>query len=97
MAFDPISLALSKDYTKETAEGMGAVKGEKGDPGDQGPPGKDGMGVPPGGTVGQMLMKASDADYDARWEDPTCATMDQVNDAINASITGAIKKVYYGT
>lgn len=40
MAFDPISLALSKGYTKETAEGMGAVQGK---PGPAGPPGTDGF------------------------------------------------------
>lgn len=37
MAFDPISLALSKGYTKDTAEGMGAVQGKPG------PAGKDGV------------------------------------------------------
>lgn len=37
MAFDPITLALSKGYTKEILEGSGAIQGKpgpKGDPGD---------------------------------------------------------------
>lgn len=40
---------------------LGIPQGEKGDPGD---------GVPTGGTTGQMLVKATDADYDAEWVDP---------------------------
>ena len=30
---------------------------------------KDGVGIPAGGTAGQVLTKQSDADYDAEWED----------------------------
>lgn len=40
------------------------------DPGLQGPPGADGaagQGVPTGGTTGQVLKKASNADYDTEW------------------------------
>lgn len=54
-----------------------------------------GSPLPPGGTTGQTLAKASGEDYDAQWVDG--ATMEQVNTAIDAAITGAIKKVYYGT
>jgi len=48
-------------------------------PGPQGPPGLDGqdgvdgapgVGIASGGTTGQMLVKASDANYDTEWEDP---------------------------
>lgn len=49
MAFDPISLALSKNYTAETAEGMGAVQGKPGPAGPQGPEGPPG---PPGPASG---------------------------------------------
>lgn len=122
MAFDPISLALSKGYTEATAEGMGAVqgkpgpagkdgitpdiqvgtvttlspgqsatvtrqpdspdsapvfdfgipKGEKGEHGTDGADGTDGengVGVPPGGAVGQILSKKTAADYDTQWID----------------------------
>lgn len=40
--------------------------GPKGDPGD---PGADGVGVPSGGTTGQVLAKASGTDYDTEWVD----------------------------
>lgn len=35
-----------------------------------GPPGPPGPGVPAGGTAGQLLAKASGADYDTEWSDP---------------------------
>lgn len=33
----------------------------------QGPQGDTGIGIPTGGTTGQILSKNSDADYDTRW------------------------------
>lgn len=30
----------------------------------------DGLGVPPGGIKGQILVKASDSDYDTKWMSP---------------------------
>lgn len=37
----------------------------------QGPPGPPGVGVPPGGTTGQTLIKLSDSDYDTGWRTPS--------------------------
>lgn len=54
-------------------QGPEGPPGPKGDPGEQGPPGAQGdpgPGVPPGGGAGQMLAKASEADYDTHWVDP---------------------------
>lgn len=39
--------------------------------GPRGVAGTDGVGVPTGGTVGQVLTKQSSADFDADWEDAT--------------------------
>lgn len=39
-----------------------------GDPGQNGTDGTDGIGVIPGGTTGQALVKKSDADYDTEWK-----------------------------
>lgn len=47
MALDPVTLALAKKYTAETAEGMGAVQGK---PGPQGPVGPAGPVGPKGDT-----------------------------------------------
>lgn len=42
-------------------------QGEKGDTGEQGPQGEAGVGVPDGGSKGQVLAKASGDDYDTTW------------------------------
>lgn len=60
MAFDPISLALSKNYTAETAEGMGAVQGKPGPAGPQGPEGPPGPQGPPGADGGGMSLTFSE-------------------------------------
>lgn len=46
---------------------VGEVKGEKGDSGRDGNTGSNGIGVPTGGTTGQILAKNSGADYDTGW------------------------------
>jgi hypothetical protein len=43
------------------------LTGTQGPQGEQGPPGADGLGVPAGGTTGQVLKKASNADNDTVW------------------------------
>ena len=43
--------------------------GQDGTPGAPGAPGADGVGVPAGGTTGQVLSKASGTDYDTEWVD----------------------------
>lgn len=44
--------------------------GAKGDQGEKGDPGDPGLGIPAGGTKGQLLAKASDENYDGEWIDP---------------------------
>lgn len=57
--------------------GATGPQGPKGDTGDTGPTGPTGAtgpagpGVPTGGATGQVLAKASGADYDAEWENIT--------------------------
>lgn len=49
---------------------LGNVKGDKGDKGDTGAtgaPGPAGVGVPSGGTAGQVLTKNSGTNYDTEW------------------------------
>lgn len=45
-------------------------QGPQGIQGIQGPAGADGVGVPAGGTTGQVLSKASGTDYDTEWTTP---------------------------
>lgn len=44
--------------------------GERGQQGETGPAGKDGVGVPSGGSSGQILAKSSNADYETHWINP---------------------------
>ena len=50
--------------------GEGGPRGATGDPGPPGADGADGEGVPTGGTEGQVLAKATGADFDTEWVAP---------------------------
>lgn len=43
MAINVLDVALANGYTKATAAGMGAIKGDKGEKGDPGPKGDPGV------------------------------------------------------
>lgn len=65
--------------------------------------GEDGVGVPSGGTTGQVLTKKSNTDNDTQWSDPAVtvtktsqltndsgyATTTEVNSAISAAVVYA--------
>ena len=51
-------------------KGDTGATGQTGPQGPQGVPGQDGVGVPTGGTAGQVLVKASGTDYDTEWTTP---------------------------
>lgn len=46
-------------------------QGPEGPAGPQGEAGPAGVGIPTGGTAGQVLTKKSGTDYDTEWKDPT--------------------------
>lgn len=50
------------------ADGAPGAPGEQGEPGAPGAKGDPGVGVPAGGTTGQVLTKKSDTDYDTEWK-----------------------------
>lgn len=52
-------------------QGAKGDKGEKGDTGAQGIQGEQGVGLPDGGSTGQVLVKYSNTDYDFDWKDTT--------------------------
>jgi len=64
-------------------EGPEGPDGPIGPEGPEGPPGPAGVGVPTGGTTGQILAKASNADYDDEW-------INAPSSAVWGSITGTI-------
>lgn len=54
--------------------------------------GKDGVGIVPGGSTGQVLTKKSNNDYDVEWTETT--SIDLVNGSGEESIQGAEAKAY---
>lgn len=52
----------------QTWQDIGQATGDPGQKGTDGKNGSDGIGVIPGGTTGQALVKKSDADYDTEWK-----------------------------
>lgn len=52
-------------------QGLPGNDGAQGPQGIQGPQGPAGPGVPIGGTTGQVLTKASAADFDSAWQTPS--------------------------
>jgi len=61
----------------------------------KGEPGDDGVGVPSGGSAGQVLSKASGTDYDTQWVNPPAAGVNSVNGksgdvTLDASDVGAL-------
>lgn len=62
-------------------KGAQGIQGEQGIQGVQGDPGADGLGVPAGGTTGQLLAKQSNADNDTVWQDRLGADENFVTDA----------------
>jgi hypothetical protein len=55
-------------------QGATGAQGAQGSAGTDGTDGTDGVGVPAGGTTGQLLAKASNADYDDHWIDSPSGT-----------------------
>ncbi len=69
--------------------------------GPAGPNGANGQGVPPGGTVGQIIVKDSATNYDTSWQDPSInleQSFTLVNNQVSpANITGLfIDSTLYG-
>ena len=50
-------------------QGIQGIQGIQGETGPAGADGADGVGIPAGGTTGQVLVKASGTDYDTTWAD----------------------------
>ena len=62
-------------------------QGPQGEQGVQGPQGENGVGIPAGGTTGQVLAKKSGTDYDTQWADQTGGTSTRSPKYLLAAIT----------
>lgn len=78
-------------------KGATGPQGSTGTPGTAGPPGAPGVGVPLGGTTGQVLSKVSGGNYDTAWTAPGGASypvetlMFALSDETTALTTGNAK------
>lgn len=90
----------------QTWQDIGQATGDPGQNGTDGKNGSDGIGVIPGGTTGQALVKKSDADYDTEWKtiseggeipnfDAEVANVSSTTEA-NAVLEGDIFKFSFG-
>ncbi len=74
---DGVEVVILSDTEQEVIEvgvqGPPGTQGPAGNPGTPGADGADGVGVPAGGTVGQLLAKLSGTDYATQWIDPPSA------------------------
>jgi len=63
--------SINQDITLELTGEKGPIgpQGEPGPIGPQGPQGEQGIGIPTGGSAGQILGKISETDYDVNWVD----------------------------
>lgn len=64
---------------KDGKDGNQGPQGPKGDKGDKGLKGDNGEGVPEGGTIGQVLQKKSDNNFDTEWINPPASGVSSVN------------------
>lgn len=71
-----IVTAVQEELATGQYKGEKGDKGDKGDTGAKGDKGDTGIGIPTGGTTGQVLAKASDADYDTEWVNQSGGTSD---------------------
>lgn len=69
------------DTGPQGIQGIQGIQGVKGDTGDTGPAGTNGtngVGVPVGGTTGQVLSKINATDYNTQWITPNAGTVTSV-------------------
>jgi hypothetical protein len=63
-------LAEKGDQGVQGIQGPQGIQGEQGPAGDTGPQGNPGLGIPAGGTVGQIITKVDATDYNTAWTTP---------------------------
>ena len=71
-------------------QGIQGIQGIQGNDGADGEDGADGVGIPSGGSTGQVLKKKSATDYDSEWSDESGSVQKysaNVGDGSNTTIT----------
>jgi hypothetical protein len=79
-------------------QGIQGIQGETGPAGADGADGTDGVGVPAGGTTGQVLKKVDGTDYNTEWgEASTVAALDDLTDVDTTGVTDGQVIAYNST
>lgn len=68
--WDAVNRVWVNNGALQGPRGEQGPEGPQGPPGAPGPSGADGAGIPEGGTIGQILTKASSINQDVEWKDP---------------------------
>lgn len=77
-------------------QGAPGPKGDPGPEGPQGPKGDTGVGVPAGGTTGQVLTKSGDGDYETEWQDPKGGiTLTHATHSVTGSTAASSDGIHY--
>lgn len=71
MRFNSSVTNISKALLPSGNEGPAGQTGPAGETGPKGEAGQAGVGVPAGGTVGQVITKTGDNDFATAWQDVT--------------------------
>ena len=90
------------DQGEQGIQGLQGPQGEQGPQGVQGPigpQGEPGIGIPDGGTTGQVLVKASNSDYDFEYKDTTDSVRPNSHalvesTAVYSAINNALSSIY---
>ena len=90
------------DQGEQGIQGLQGPQGEQGPQGVQGPigpQGEPGIGMPDGGTTGQVLVKASNSDYDFEYKDTTDSVRPNSHalvesTAVYSAINNALSSIY---
>lgn len=90
VTLQPTSLKYkNQNGTFQSADAIKGDTGPAGPTGATGPQGTPGVGVPTGGTAGQVLKKASVTDYDTEWGNEPTAPVQSVNGQTGAVVLDA--------
>jgi hypothetical protein len=80
------------DHLPKRKNAAGAVASLGGADGADGSDGADGVGVPAGGSTGEVLAKASGADHDTEWVPPGAGAAFSTYDALIAAMSGLVHR-----
>lgn len=80
-------VAVANGFVGDEAAWLASLVGDDGAPGTDGDDGAPGVGVPAGGTTGQMLAKVDGTDYNTEWVDAPSGGSTAMDKVVSALTT----------